>query len=800
MKKSGFLYKLFLTGMLATILISCGNENSKVSQIYQAEKMFFEAAKIQQNIQINPDIASPEEYQKAEKAYRDVIIEFTAYAEKMPELKGIIQRSWLAVADLQLMQKDFEKAIEIYREIIEKSPKDRELSIHAQFSIASGLEKLERFEEAIATYQLIVDQYPPVLSDTLMPILNVLQTPIYLARIHVRQQNKELAIQQYEKARNYYKGISSQYPNTTVSLAAEYQLAQTYSDEGKWDQAIEILELICANYAGKEDVFGTKFQLANIYFQQKKSPEKALMLLNQLLDEFPKNENINKVELAIGTVCMQQGKYADARIKFKNIVNSQSPMQGTVIQAQVSIAKTYELENDWQKAMNEYQWVMENYPNTIQALNIPLYIAEHYNANAQPELAKKAFQKAIDMYSRTIEQNPNTMLAAMATDYLATANIRIEKWWEAARAMESLTKMRIPVQKQVTTYLNLSGMYEQKLANEPAAIQALTELLQRYPELPMAAEVIKHIEELQQKYDHYKNNNEAPLRSDIIGVSALAPGTQEITWQKNPENDFRTYKLYRAEQPDVDSTAQLIADIYDQNTTQYSDNTIQEGKSYFYRLYVIDKGGLATESKKMDVKVETKTFSADIKLEAQNLNWSTNSLSWSQCDAENFDCYKIFRSGSPGVNASAHLVRSFFDKGTTEYQDKDLQDKTTYYYRVYAYSTNGANQPSNEIQLTTEANSPPSVAALQTPQKVNNTTIQLNWSSISDEDFSMYRIYRDERPSVSIDAAPLWMSSNSTSNNFQDSGLTPGRTYYYKIVVYDKGGLYTESNEVSVTL
>ena len=47
-------------------MISCGGDNSQISEIYQAEKMFYEAGKIQQNIQINPDIASPEEYQRAE--------------------------------------------------------------------------------------------------------------------------------------------------------------------------------------------------------------------------------------------------------------------------------------------------------------------------------------------------------------------------------------------------------------------------------------------------------------------------------------------------------------------------------------------------------------------------------------------------------------------------------------------------------------------------------------------------------------------------------------------------------------
>jgi fibronectin type 3 domain-containing protein len=82
---------------------------------------------------------------------------------------------------------------------------------------------------------------------------------------------------------------------------------------------------------------------------------------------------------------------------------------------------------------------------------------------------------------------------------------------------------------------------------------------------------------------------------------------------------------------------------------------------------------------------------------------------------------------------------------------------------------------------------------------IDNNTVELSWFPSNENDFSMYRIYRSEHSPVSLNSPPIWINSNQTINRYKDQSLKSGRTYHYKIVVYDNGGLFAESNEVSIS-
>ena len=147
---------------------------------------------------------------------------------------------------------------------------------------------------------------------------------------------------------------------------------------------------------------------------------------------------------------------------------------------------------------------------------------------------------------------------------------------------------------------------------------------------------------------------------------------------------------------------------------------------------------------------------------------------------------------------ASQLIKSIFDPSETQFKDLDVKDNMTYYYKLYVYNKDGAKKPSNEVKILTSANTPPKQVTLTRPLNIDNSTIELSWSPSHDLDFSMYRIYRSDKSPVSITNSPIWMNSNKEINKYKDPGLKSGKTYYYKVVVYDKGGLFAESNEVSI--
>jgi fibronectin type 3 domain-containing protein len=391
-------------------------------------------------------------------------------------------------------------------------------------------------------------------------------------------------------------------------------------------------------------------------------------------------------------------------------------------------------------------------------------------------------------------------LATMALDYMAACYAGLEKWQEASETLQSLVNQELPPPKQVDTYLKLGSIYEEKLNEKEKAIEVYSALLQKYPQLPIAQSLNERTAKLHQDVSQYQQGNQPPRSSEIISTAMMSPSAAKLIWQPNQERDFDHYKLIRSSSPGVELTDVTVALINKQLQTEYVDENLTHGSTYFYRLYTFDKGGLHAASREVAVKLEEKQIQATIHLVAQSNAWYQVSLSWNPYPDRDFDSYKIHRSTTPGVTLASRLVRSVFDQSTTKLEDIDLKENTTYYYKAYVYNSNGSNKASNEVKVTTLANLPPQAVNLNRPVTLNNTTIELSWSPSQDRDFSMYRIYRSENSPVTLSSPPIWMNSNSAINKYKDTGLTNGKTYYYKVVVYDKGGLLAESNEVEVTL
>lgn len=76
-------------------------------------------------------------------------------------------------------------------------------------------------------------------------------------------------------------------------------------------------------------------------------------------------------------------------------------------------------------------------------------------------------------------------------------------------------------------------------------------------------------------------------------------------------------------------------------------------------------------------------------------------VGWTKSTETTFQSYKLFRSMVPGVDENSTLVTTITSASTNNYTDNNLNSGTTYYYRVFAYGTNGVGSGSNEVTATT---------------------------------------------------------------------------------------------------
>ena len=313
------------------------------------------------------------------------------------------------------------------------------------------------------------------------------------------------------------------------------------------------------------------------------------------------------------------------------------------------------------------------------------------------------------------------------------------------------------------------------------------------------------------KFGRAKGSNEVVGRVETkpSPVILLPPAAKEnsltsliLTWSKNEDDDFESYRIYRAKAPkEVDSTSFVVDIIYDQNTTNYEDTVLKEDTEYNYQIYVFDTGGNSSGSNKAKGKTNANEPPSPVTLltptPVGNSTTSLN-LNWSKSADEDFSSYRIYRTKVPqGVDSSSFVVDIIYDQNITSYQDTNLNENTEYNYRIYVFDTGGKSSGSNTVTGKTNSNEPPTPVNLLTPSPIGDsyTSLYLSWTKNLDEDFASYRVYRNEA-SQKVDSTSFLVGIiyDQNTTNYEDKNLKEETEYSYRVYVFDSGGKSTGSN------
>jgi fibronectin type 3 domain-containing protein len=185
-----------------------------------------------------------------------------------------------------------------------------------------------------------------------------------------------------------------------------------------------------------------------------------------------------------------------------------------------------------------------------------------------------------------------------------------------------------------------------------------------------------------------------PMAISDIEASRDLPKEIKIKWAASTQKDFARYYLYRSD--NVDGSYELIAKLYNNHFT----NKINEdGKSYFYRVSVVDKDGLESEHEKHTVMGMTLPKPNAPAIVEAKLVQNHIELKWGKSDPRTVS-YIVMKKAKKG----------WFDETSKEYKgikksifiDSNITPDTLYTYKVYSVDKNGiVSDPSIEVQIKT---------------------------------------------------------------------------------------------------
>jgi fibronectin type 3 domain-containing protein len=283
---------------------------------------------------------------------------------------------------------------------------------------------------------------------------------------------------------------------------------------------------------------------------------------------------------------------------------------------------------------------------------------------------------------------------------------------------------------------------------------------------------------------------EAPEAVTLLDLTAsLPPDPAQVVvrWTQSLDNDFASYLVYRDTTDTVDPSDPLAGTITNRSTVNVTDGGLEEGMTYYYRVYVRTSLGLETGSNTLAVAVPNVRPPSAVRLnDPDGTGYTRLALSWTRNPELDFAAYRVYRNEDGAVDDNDLLVGEITDREHTYLDDDGLIENTVYHYRVYTVDTAGLTARSNEVEGRTANQKPPAVV-LDAASAVVDTAATLTWSQSDVHDFASYRLYRSESPSVSSSSVLVSEISDRDGTSFRDKDLTPGTHYYYRVFVVDDG-------------
>ena len=498
----------FLPFLALLFLFSRCSDVKGIKERYLIEKMFYRANKLYQNIQITPRSVSPASYRQVRESFRQILVKHPVASlqaegrfpeETRRELLVLIGTSQMNVADLFFQEGQIDSAIVGYQKVVADYAGNRALGSRAQYYIALGFKSLGRWEDAVSAFEVLLQDYTPFVETPEQPDVNILQVPASIAQAYQLQGEQAEADRHYEKAREYLWGVVRKWPHTLTAQFAQNQIVVTYLGQERWQEAIANLETLLTVHSDSIEPPEASLTIAALYGERLHELSKAMEIYSGIVEEYPDSKRLSRVHLAMGNIHLQRGELTKSREEFNRVIIDFPEDAAAGARAQYSIALAYEMEGAWDKALNEFRWIMENYPDSPEALQVPDHILEHYLQFSEEGLAASAYTQALKDYAKFTAKDPNSAQAVLGQWYIIRCHIRMEKWSEALAALETFV-VNYPQSPQVQlALLRIGEIYEINLDQPAEALGAYQRLVEKFPRGQPSQIALQRIEILKQK-------------------------------------------------------------------------------------------------------------------------------------------------------------------------------------------------------------------------------------------------------------------------------------------------------------
>ena len=324
----------------------------------------------------------------------------------------------------------------LYREVFDRYPESR-WADDAIYQLASRIARTD--EEAFALYRKLINNYPD--SEWADDALYTIAIAYYRIAEETKQNEgkAEGTDTYYDRAFALFDQLIRDYPGSVLADESQFNKAMCYYGKGNWSRALEEFD--------------------------------------KLREEFRGTELVHSLVYYTGMILTEKQDYKNARIEFMNVVDSGHPELAPL--AQFGIAQTFFAEGQYEKAIESYEKVISNWPESKTAADSHFYTGWVYEKMNKYDEAIAQLEGAIDKYPR----NENARNAQFYIAQIYYAKSDTEGAIEAYRKVAENQTFDYDTRRAAQFWI---GQIYEKNGNISQAVKEYQKLLKEFPEPHLA--------------------------------------------------------------------------------------------------------------------------------------------------------------------------------------------------------------------------------------------------------------------------------------------------------------------------
>jgi len=442
MKKISTVIMIMLA---AAIYTGCSRDSDEKIR-YDMEKLVYMAGKLAEKIDIRPQLATSADSLALKKAYRKIIDYYHEYKdhplvdgkEKIEkEMSRMAVNAQVQLARYYTVHGNADSVIAAYKRIGDEIPADSSSVAGAGLALALTYRALNRFDSTLAYYDRVLEFLYPPLNDSDQVNRDVISIPIDKIKIARGVKSEQQADDFARDGLRYYDRIQNDFPDhEQLVRQAMVNASRIYTMTEQWDMAIGQLEQI-KDSTGRIDVAALVL-IANVYNGPKQDIDRAIEYFRDILERQPDSSVIASTMLQLGMALCAQDKHQEGRSVLADLKRDFPQYPQLTAPAQFYYAQSFAADDRWERALSEYQWLMENHPYAEESFWAARRIPEHFANENNDKLADAWYERAIEFYQNAAQVRKGQQTELLAYTYLAEIYRIDEQWDKALETLETI--------------------------------------------------------------------------------------------------------------------------------------------------------------------------------------------------------------------------------------------------------------------------------------------------------------------------------------------------------------------------